>query len=203
MRTLFTSGLLTAVVATLLLGPGGCGRSQPTRFYLLASLQYTGKATRGSRVDGAANIGVAEVTIPAYLDRSQLVTRTEQNRLAVADFDLWAGALQEQITRVLAENLSGILASQRVFPYPWPAASMVKYQVVVNIVRFEGSSEGKVSLKAHWAVLDESDKVIVTRDSNITEQADGTDYTSVVGAQSRALAKLSREIAAAFKTIGQ
>ena len=66
----------------------------------------------------------------------------------------------------------------------------------MDINRFDGTSEGKAILAAHWSILEgEKRKVLVTRKSDFAESADRADFESMVSAQSRLLGHLSREIA--------
>ncbi|NNG47672.1 MAG: hypothetical protein HKM86_11230, partial [Deltaproteobacteria bacterium] len=79
--------------------------------------------------------------------------------------------------------------------YPFP----VEYRVGVDLLRFEGAIGESVTLAARWSVHREEDKKILSaRESNLKEPVEGRDYEALVGAMSRALAGLSREIAAAI-----
>ena len=49
---------------------------------------------------------VASVRLPQYLERPQIVTRSGDNRLQLAEFDQWGGNLYQDMTRVLAQNLA-------------------------------------------------------------------------------------------------
>jgi len=52
--------------------------------------------------------GVGPVTLPPYLDRSQIVMSDRANELNLAEFDQWAESLQTNFTRVLGENLVAV-----------------------------------------------------------------------------------------------
>ena len=54
-------------------------------------------------------IGVGPITVPKYLDRPQIVTRSGRNQLALGEFDRWAEPLQDNVLRVLAENLAFLI----------------------------------------------------------------------------------------------
>src|SRR5882757_4935 len=104
-------GLMAAIafVATPLL-LSGCAESKPARFYVLTPLMAAKEATAAK---GPA-LGVGPVVIPQYLDRPEIVTRSSDNRLDLANFDQWGGRFGDNITRALAENLSGLLKTDRV-----------------------------------------------------------------------------------------
>ena len=177
----------------------GCAGTAPTRYYNLSSLAVSDAANETASADQDIAIGVGPVEIPDYLYRPHIITRIGQNEIRVADFNKWAGSLKTDISRVIAENLSVLLSTGRVYVYPWKNYVPVKYQIVVNISRFDGSPGGDVVLKAQWTILDGKDrKVIVMDTAGFSEKTDGEDYDSLVAAKSRMLADLSREIAAAL-----
>ena len=191
--------VIASLVGLLLLA--SCGSSTPSRFYVLTPLT-AGKPTHAPH--GLA-IGVGPVVVPQYLDRPQVVTRTSDNRLDVGETDQWGGRLSDNITRVLAENLSGLLQTDRVAIYPWTDATAVGIQVTADIVEFERNAAGVVTLSAFWNITDVANaKILATRRSTITKDvgAKGTEsYDATVAAMSAALADLSQEIAAQIKAL--
>jgi len=193
---------LTVIVSLIgLLLLASCGSSTPSRFYVLTPLA-AGKPTHTA--DGPG-IGIGPVVVPQYLDRPQVVTRSSDNRLDVGETDQWGGRLSDNITRVLAENLSGLLQTDRVAIYPWTDATAVGVQVTLDIVEFERNTAGAVTLSAFWNITDVANaKIVATRRSTITKDvaAKGTEsYDATVAAMSAALADLSQEIAAQIKAL--
>jgi len=185
-----------------LFGLGGCASTKPAKFYTLNSLSAHGELPKKVPVEQGIAVAVGPVAIPDYLDRPQILTRSGPRELKLAEFDRWAGSLEEDISRVLAENLSGLLAPDNVTvlrwgrdAYPFPA----KYRVGVDVTRFEGTIGESIILAARWFVSREEDrKILSARESIVKEPVEGQDYDALVGAMSRALAGLSREIAAAI-----
>jgi uncharacterized lipoprotein YmbA len=147
-------------------------------------------------------IGVGPIKLPEHLDRPQIVTRTSRNALQLAEFDRWAGSLKGDFSRVLAENLSILLFTDRVSLYPWRRSVPIEYQVVVDVTRFDGELGGNAWLIARWTVFRGRDKeALFMEKSGISEPSGAGGYEAMIAAQSRALAHLSREIAQAIKTI--
>jgi uncharacterized lipoprotein YmbA len=182
----------------------GCASSPPTRFYTLSSLQEEGKELRESSSGQDLVIGVGPIKFPEYLDRQEIVTRSGSNKIILSDFDLWAGSLAEDFSRTLAENLSVLLSTENVVLYPRLRPGLARYQILVDVIRFDGSPGGDVSLIVRWAILEGKErKVASMRKSTITEPSGGKGYEAVVAANSRALEKLSREIADAIKTLAK
>ena len=59
-------------------------------------------------------VAVGPVAIPDYLDRPQILTRSGPSELQLAEFERWAGSLEKDVSRVLAENLSTLLEKDHV-----------------------------------------------------------------------------------------
>ena len=197
-----------APFAALVLGAGllalaGCAATSPTTFYILSSLPpaaVESPATARNKL----SLGVGPVTLPAYLDRPPVVTLASANRLQLAEFHKWAEPLQENFSRVLAENLSILLGTDRIAKLPQRRASAINYQIAVEIIRFDADLDGTASLIARWSIFGkDGKKMLVMRRSSFTEPSDPNgDREAVVAAMSRALGGLSREIASTFKTLG-
>ncbi|QEX15949.1 hypothetical protein FRZ44_12390 [Hypericibacter terrae] len=199
-RSLGWMAAIALIAGPLLLS--GCSESKPSRFFVLTPLAAT--TDTGGR--GPA-LGVGPVVIPQYLDRPEIVTRSSDNQLQLAEFDQWGGRIGDNITRALAENLSGILKTDRVSIYPWTDSSALTDQISVDITQFERDPSGAVTLTAFWNIADaQSGKILVNGRSNIQKPvgatAAGADaYGAVAAAMSEALASLSQEIAAAISKL--
>jgi len=180
----------------------GCASSPSPRFYTLSSLQGGGSERRESTPDQGPFITVGPIKFPEYLDRTEIVTRSSSNKITLSDFDLWAGSLEQDFSRVLAENLSVLLSTEIVTLYPRLHPEVAKYQIGVDVIRFDGTLGGDVSLIARWGIFEGKERKLVSvRKSTIIEPSGGKSYEAMVAADSRALEKLSREIAEAIKTL--
>jgi len=190
------------VVFGLFLTMVGCASTAPTRFYSLNPMDATDTAPVAASADQDFVIGVGPVKIPDYLNRSNIVTRTSQNQLKFSEFDKWAGFLENDISRVIAENLSVLAYTEHVYVFPWRSYIPVKYQVVVNVTRFEGVLGGEVSLAASWSIIGGEGKGIILMDkAGFSEKTDGKDYDELIAAKSRLVVKLSRAIVASIHEI--
>ena len=152
----------------------GCASSPPTRFYTLSSLQEGGRGPRESPSDQGLVIVVGPIKFPEYLDRTEIVTRSSSNKITLSEFDLWAGSLAEDFNRALAENLSVLLSTESVIVYPRLRPGLAKFQITMDVIRFDGSLGGDVSLIARWAILEGKErKVVFVRKSTIIEPSGG------------------------------
>jgi uncharacterized lipoprotein YmbA len=59
----------------------------------------TGPATTSSNI----SVSVGPVSIPAVVDRPQIVVATGPNQVRLEEFNRWAAPLQNSIARVVAE----------------------------------------------------------------------------------------------------
>ena len=201
LNSLFHRRALLALGICLLVS-GGCATTEPSRFYTLSPLAISGTETRAEAPGHGITIGVGPIKLPEHLDRPQIVTRTSRNELDLAEFDRWAGSLADDFSRVLAENLSILLSTDRVSLYPWRKSVPIEYQVVVDVTRFDGKLGGNAWLIVRWTVFGgRKKKVLFMQKSSISEPSGAQGYEVMVAAQSRALGHLSREIAEAIKTI--
>jgi uncharacterized protein len=181
---------------------GGCA-SQPSRFYLLSAVPNTETASLEMSGQQGPTIGVGPVTLPRYVDRPQIVTRTSPYELKVAEFDRWAEALDTNFTRVLAENLSILLPTARVVMSPWPRAIPIDYQVTVDVTHFLSQVGGDSLLIADWTLFKgEGQDALTSGRSRFSASPGGQDYAAIVAAMSQTVASLSREIATAVRGVG-
>ena len=181
---------------------GGCS-DKPTRLYVLTA----DVANPGAASAQGIPIGVGPVTLPKYLDRPQVVTRTASNSLNQADLDQWGGNLADNITRVLATNLANLLQTDRVSLYPWQDQVPIDYQVTLDVAKFEQDPDGSTALDTFWRLVSPSNgKVLIMRRSIYRENgspvvttgsgdAAARSYDAVAAAMSRDIEALSRDIA--------
>jgi hypothetical protein len=195
----FSSPTLAAVILGLMLT--ACAQTQPSRFYTLSSLSDT--ATTPSAASNDLAIGVGPISLPNYLDRPEIVRRSTPNEFQVAEFDRWGEQLRDVFPRVMAENLSELLATDRVFLLPQRRATTIDYQVEVNVTRFDADVGGPAILAARWEIFDDDGKSLVVDRSTFTETVEGDGYGAVATAMSRTVAAFSQEIAAAITALSR
>lgn len=187
----------TLAAALPLLTAAGCSiksETAPSRFYLLRPLPADAdQVPPGSSTDPVIALGPVE--IPAHLDRPQIVTRTAGAEVKLSEFERWAEPLDDNIAAVLAENLSGLVPTKVVSPYPSRLPPDLDLRVAVEVLRFDGSLSEEAVLDARWRILDRDDLPLRTERSRLTQPVSGDGYDALVDAMSRALGLLSREIA--------
>ena len=186
---------------TMLLG--GCARSQPTRFYVLTAAYRRGHVTSEQPGGKQRALGVGPIRFPEYLGRPQITGRSSANLLTLAEFDRWAEPLQSGFSRVLAENLSVLLSTDRVLQFPWKSSEPIDFRITVNVVRFDGGPKEQVSLVTRWAVFGpEGNELVPLTGSRIVMPVKRAGYEALAIALSEAIGKLSQEIASAVRAAG-
>ena len=178
----------------------GCGTpALPRRLYVLTPLTQGEPASRATGI-GDVTIGVGPVEVPQYVNRLEIVTGRDSPVLQSAAVAEWAEPLRDGFTRVLAENLSLLLATERVAIFPRQSVAP-EYQVVVNVIQFLGQPGDDVTLVALWSLLDKQGQELVSKKSSVREPTGGQDYEALAAAMSRTVAALSRDIAAAIRAL--
>src|SRR5215468_100727 len=124
------SWVVSLTVAMTVLTGCSFGRQPPTRLYVLTALPATEAAPAGAATHGLAVV-VGPVDLPQYADRPQVVTGNTSNELHPAALAQWAEPLADNFVRVLAENLSLLLDTDRVAVFPWRGPLPMGYQVMV------------------------------------------------------------------------
>lgn len=194
------------VIGICLVAVAGCS-STPAKFYQLSAMENPGMASREQSSQNSVVVAVGPVRMPDYLDRPQIVTRSSKNELTLSEFNRWAGSLDNDVIRVLAADVSAQLPADKYFVVQWSpllhSQVPVAYKVEVVTDRFEGALGGAVTLHVQWAVLSKDKGLLYKKDANISEQVSGNGYGELVDAMSRAIERLSGDIAKDILSLGQ
>ena len=174
----------------------GCASRPPTRFYVLSPASAPEGAQRPPETP-CFSIGIGPVRIPEYLGRSGIVTNLSAHELMVGDFNKWAEPLEENLPRVLGENLSYLLCTKTVFILPASRGTLIDYQVRMEVIRMDGKLGDTAVLDVLWTIVARKEELLTKR-SIYREKTGGEGYEEYVSAQSRNVASLSGEIAKAI-----
>ena len=182
-----------------LLGLGACA-STPSRFYILNPLAASETIPATAAARGPV-VGVGPITVPKYLDRPQIVTRASRNQLALGEFDRWAEPLQDNVLRVLAQNLMLLIPTDDVLLRDWPRSASLDYQVRVEVLHFDGWLGGESTLVALWNILDAAERPLTSQRASLNVPVGGRDYEAIVVAMNQMVDTLSRDLAAAIQRL--
>lgn len=145
-------------------------------------------------------IAIARPSLPPYLERTEMVTRTGSGQLKIHEGHLWSEPLDAAITRVIAESLRRRTGSANIQSSGSFISQEYSAVVEIRIDRFDPSSEGVLLLECTWKMQtveggDASTKAFRTEvafDSSVDSMSQR------VKAMNEALDRLSREIAKAL-----
>ena len=185
---------LTTVAPALLLWAIVAACASPaSRFYTLS-----GAASSPAMAPGPSVV-VGPVSLPALVDRPQIVVHSGENEVRLDEFNRWASPLHDNIASVIASNLAHQLASARVWPYAQAPLSNADYRVLIDVQRFESTLGQEVLVDILWTVRPASGGTPKTGRSLVREPTAEAGFDPLVAAHSRALARVSADIAAAIR----
>ncbi len=171
----------------------GCS-SAPANFYTLNAT-----ATPGS-TQSKLSVAVGPVSVPSTIDRPQIVVSAGANQVSIDEFNRWASPVQDNLARVVAENLVAILGTPRVTLYPTLSAD-VGFRVQIEVRNFESAPGKSAALDAVWTVRRTKDGKTETGRTSVREKVDDSGYDALAAAHSRGVARLSQDIADAVRML--
>lgn len=186
-----------AAVAIFVGLAAGCASTPPSRFYTLSA---TSPATG---TPSELSVAVGPVSIPAVVDRPQIVVSMGPNQVRLEEFDRWALPLQSNIARVVAENLMALLGTPRITMFPQSTSADAEYRAIIDVQRFESVPGEAAVLDATWIVRRAKDGKTERGRTTVREAMQAKDYDALAAGHSRAAARLSQDIASAVRALGQ
>jgi hypothetical protein len=178
----------------VLAGLPGCLGGPPTHFYVLTPLPASDTPTAAAPGPPLA-LGLYPVTLPAVLDRPQIVTRIGDNGIGLAEFDQWGAPLTAQVTAVLAQNLSRLLPTARVAVFPWTGTGPPDLVLTVAVLQWDAVLGQACVLTARWTLVGAGGKEPKATGLATHREATGDTYATLAAAESRLVAALGQDIA--------
>lgn len=145
------------------------------------------------------SVAVGPISVPEVVDRQQIVVRTGPNQVFIDEFHRWGSPLRDDIARVVAGNLSALLGAPQVSVFPHPTFSSAKYRVAINVMVFDSTPGESAALDAVWGIRGAGDGRIRSGRTTVRETVSDGGFAALVAAHSRALEKLSGDIADAIR----
>jgi uncharacterized lipoprotein YmbA len=186
-----------AIPCIVVILAAGCGSTPSSRFYTLSATP----APAGTPSD--ISVAVGPVTIPAVIDRPQIVVSAGPNQVRLDEFNRWAAPLQSNISRVVADNLAAILGTSRVSLFPQTMSAAADYRVAIQVQSFDSAPGDAATLDAVWTVSRSKDGRSQTGRTALREASPSGGYDGVAAAHSRALARMSRDITDAIQALAR
>jgi len=168
----------------------GCA-SAPARFYRLSATATPAPTT------STFSVIVGPVSVPAVVDRPQIVVSTGANQAALNESNRWASPLPDNLSRVIVENLVALLGTPSVVLFQQTLNTDADYRVTVEVQRFDSTLGQSAILDAVWTVRRMKDDKTETGRTTAREAAPEKGYDALAAAHSRAVGRLSQDIATA------
>lgn len=198
--TASASVVVAALLACLLLS--SCiGTSEPANFYVIEALP----TTSAGAVPTPLKLRLGPLALPALLDRPQIVTELEGNRVDLAEHHRWAEDLDDNLTRVLGQNLASRLAGVDVL-VPSSGGLRPDLQIDIALLQFGGRLGKSARIEGVWRLIDlraicrrdppGGEQIALTTPFAIESAAGGPNYSDFVEALRQGIGRLSDQIAA-------
>jgi uncharacterized lipoprotein YmbA len=185
--------LVSSISAGVMAAAAVACTTATSRFYTLDS---TAAADGSPPVRRA--IAVGPVSIPPSVDRPQLVVQVAPNQVTVDEFNRWAAPLDDGVARAVAGNLAVLLGTSEVGVAP-VTGFVPTHRVTIDVQRFDSIPGDSVLVEALWAVRPTAGGDVRSGRTVAREAVQGKTIDAVAAAHSRALAKVSTDIAAAIR----
>ena len=129
------------------------GTTRPSQFYVLDAT-----ATPSSSPAKNLHLGIGPILIPGYIDRPQIVTKTESAELVYTEYKRWAEPMDEMFTRTLTQNITISTDSNSIISHPWSANANLDNELTAKIIKFENNNHGDALLIVQWQLLNKNNK---------------------------------------------
>ena len=145
------------------------------------------------------SVVVGPVAVPSIVDLPQIVVSTGPNQVTIDEFNRWASPLANNISRVVAENLVQLLGTPRVSQFQQSLSADGDYRVAIEVQTFESALGDAATLNAAWLVRRGRDGKSETGRTTVREPAAEKSFDALAAAHSRALSRMSQDIADAVR----
>ena len=185
--------VLAALLATIL--TGCAAPPAPVVYHSLLGADAGAAAT--ARADGPALV-VGPVRVPDLLHNTRIATGSD-GRFQLAGNHRWAGSVDREIGRALAERLAAELATERVALFPQAPATKTAWRVQVEVLALDGLPGQWARLEVRWTLLDPAGTGPRTRRGDYREPLTDPGHAAWVAGQRTNLARLGADIAAVIR----
>jgi uncharacterized protein len=172
----------------------------PTHFYILES--QSSPSVTSTTMTKKQMIGIGPLSLPALVDRKQIVTRDKNNAIQLAEFYQWAAPLKDNVLTVLSKNIAAQQPNAMVKSYPWGAYGEMGYRIIIDISRFDSQLGKSANLEASWAIMEEKNHTIISHgQTNLEQKLNDASYETVVQTLSKLLNEFSQQLSLALQQI--
>ncbi len=190
--------VVAAIVVT-----AGCSFLSPkpdfARYYRLDALPA--KISPAPPPDPTLALAVFPADVPGYLDRPQMVTVLQGGQVKLDEYHRWSESLDTMLSRVLAQDIALLSDSTRVSAFPLPPGFGQEFEVSAQVLEFDGTPGGIVTLRVSWRITGPGGKPSYTvHETTFTRKAEATadPADGYVDAMNKLIGDLARDIVSAM-----
>lgn len=191
--------MIRCLVVTSLLLCTSCiqigGKPEKINYYLLQSRQEEGQIYSSDKF----TIGIKVIYFPEYLDRKQIVTHDQDNKILIALSDSWAEPLQDNLLRVLRKDLNLLLPQAQVALSPWEQDPHGALKIDLLINDFSGRLDKETIVDINWTI--KKDKQLIDQGRFYAHHPIGSSYSNLATGLSESVEKLSQTLAKSLNSI--
>ena len=157
---------------------------------------YTVAPAQGPVQIGAPKvIAIQQISLPRYLERSEIVRSSENYRLDVMSNDWWGEPLGAMLTRILVEELTQRLPQTTAFRESGAVTASPDATIELNIQRLDEDASGSLVLQAQASVNFKGQRAPVLRNFRFVVTPPAADIQGEVNAISTAVGQLADGLA--------
>jgi uncharacterized lipoprotein YmbA len=184
--------LIALTLFAILIGACSIGpNTKPSQYYVLeANIEQS-----NNNLLNDLALGVGPISIPGYINRPQIVTKTDTPELKIEEYSRWAEPIDRMFSRALAENIQKLTNSQQIHSHPWSNATEFKYRLSAKVIKFENDMKGDALLVVHWGIIDTNNpSASISKHTVYKVSATDKEISGRVNALNETIAQFARDI---------
>lgn len=171
----------------------GCMTTPITQFYDLEAINVS---ITSQTTEKKPLVGVSQISLPSTLERKQIVTRSANGQLHLAEQHQWATLLKQNMTEVLAKNLAVKYPEFWFKAHPWSLLGIVDYRLVVDVIRLDIILGKAIYFSVDWTFLNEKNHAVLQHSTiDLTQPLADDNYSTAVEGVNKLLMQLSEKLA--------
>ncbi len=178
-----------------------CGSSKPFQRYLLIPSAESENVEPGKTDYSQITVALGAVEFPEYLKTPKIVSFQESNKLYLDEYNRWASPLKSNFEKVLLEDISAYVPTDKISFYGEETADQNLYKVNVIVSAFGMQTDSSIVLKARWGIPSEKNAFTLDKKSFFSEDGKDAGYNEQAEIMSGLTAKLAQEIAAEIRRV--
>ncbi|KTD53757.1 hypothetical protein Lsan_4167 [Legionella santicrucis] len=173
-----------------------CTRSKEPQYYLLHPIAMPNKQ---SNHYNNLQLGIDDITIPAYLEKPQVMLSYSPNRVELEEYHQWAQALDKNIKSVISTNLASLLPGAIVESSPWNVKFKPDYQLQIDIEQFTIDMQGNSILRAEFILYNENN-IVKKKDFYYRLKVHNITIENLIASMNNNLTHLTQDIAKTIRS---